>query len=343
MPPAPADPGYPLGTKIPLNNRITAACSGTADAAFDGNAATAWSSAATKPATCHLTLGLAQATAIGYVRWQIAQTGQVGSFAIQTSNDGSTWSTVGTVPAGSPGTWQRAWVNRTAQWVRVLVTNTTGATSIGGVAELELYAPATGTTTTTATSTPSPTQTLVPATATTAPATTKTATPNPANTPTSSPTATATPTKTATPVPTSTPTSTPTRTPSPTPTKTPIPPTPTPVPPTPPPAGEPNLVVSASVSNAEPAVDEDVTVTIVVSNVGSATHDDWIEIAIIYDGPDGADVPNDDGEIIADSIAPGGQEVAEQDVSFDDPGSYTITVVLGTGESAPPITVEVSE
>jgi hypothetical protein len=115
------------------------------------------------------------------------------------------------------------------------------------------------------------------------------------------------------------------------------------VPPTPPPAGEPNLVVSASVSNAEPAVDEDVTVTIVVSNVGSATHDDWIEIAIIYDGPDGADVPNDDGEIIADSIAPGGQEVAEQDVSFDDPGSYTITVVLGTGESAPPITVEVSE
>jgi hypothetical protein len=41
--------------------------------------------------------------------------------------------------------------------------------------------------------------------------------------------------------------------------------------------------------------------------------------------------------------APGGQKIAEEQVSFEEPGTYTITVLLDSGESAPPITIEVTE
>ena len=118
-----------------------------------------------------------------------------------------------------------------------------------------------------ATPTPEPTHTPTP---------TNTPTPTPTFTPT--PTATYTPTPTSTPIPTPTFTPTPTNTPEPTPTFTPTP-TSTPIPTptfTPTPAPVPALAIkNAFVSIAEPAIWEEVRVTVTVDNQGEATADEF--------------------------------------------------------------------
>ena len=120
----------------------------------------------------------------------------------------------------------------------------------------------------TPTHTPSPTPTNTPS-----PTPTNTPSPTPTNTPSPTPTHTPLPTPTNTPLPTPTftPSPTPTNTPLPTPTFTPSPtPTSTPVP------ALPALSIEdAWISNADPAIWEEVRVSVTVSNQGEATADEF--------------------------------------------------------------------
>ncbi len=107
-----------------------------------------------------------------------------------------------------------------------------------------------------------------------------TPTPTPSPTPTQTPTSSPTPTHTPSPAPTHTPSPAPTHTPPPTPTHTPMPtPTNTPIPTptfTPTPVPVPELAIkSAFISNADPAIWEEVRVSVTVSNQGEATADEF--------------------------------------------------------------------
>jgi hypothetical protein len=87
-----------------------------ASAAFDGNGATRWSSAFADPQWIRVDLG--SATAIGRVKlsWEAAYSS---AYQIQTSNDGTTWTTVKTVTGADGGVDEHTGLGANGRYLRI--------------------------------------------------------------------------------------------------------------------------------------------------------------------------------------------------------------------------------
>ncbi|MFF4291992.1 discoidin domain-containing protein, partial [Streptomyces sp. NPDC001633] len=84
-------------------------------AAFDGNAGTRWSSAASDPQWVQVDLGSAQSLCGAQLSWETAY---ATAYQIQTSTDGSTWNTVYTTTTGTGGVVNVSFT-ATARYVRM--------------------------------------------------------------------------------------------------------------------------------------------------------------------------------------------------------------------------------
>ncbi|WP_052457146.1 glycoside hydrolase family 3 C-terminal domain-containing protein [Streptomyces sp. AcH 505] len=87
----------------------------TAGAAFDGNAATRWSSAATDPQWLQVDLGAATEICGAQLTWEAAY---AKAYQIQTSNDGTNWTTGYSTTTGA-GSTENASFTATARYVRM--------------------------------------------------------------------------------------------------------------------------------------------------------------------------------------------------------------------------------
>jgi beta-glucosidase len=86
-----------------------------ASAAFDGDAGTRWSSAFSDPQWIQVDLGSSQALSSVTLTWETAA---AKAFQIQTSDDGSTWTTLSSITNGTGGT-QTLSVNGSGRYVRM--------------------------------------------------------------------------------------------------------------------------------------------------------------------------------------------------------------------------------
>ncbi|MEV7331463.1 family 20 glycosylhydrolase [Micromonospora sp. NPDC093244] len=139
---APGGPAVATGN-LALNRPATASSTETAafpaSAAVDGDLSTRWSSAYTDPSWIQVDLGSSQELSRVALRWEAAY---ARAYQIQTSTNGTTWTTAVTVTAGDGGTDEHI-LNTTARYVRVQ--GTQRATTYGySLQEFEVYGPKRG-------------------------------------------------------------------------------------------------------------------------------------------------------------------------------------------------------
>ncbi|WP_406085228.1 family 20 glycosylhydrolase [Micromonospora zamorensis] len=128
-----------LATNRPVTASSTETASFPASAAVDGDISTRWSSAYTDPSWIQVDLGSSQELSRVALRWEAAY---ARAYQIQTSTNGTTWSTAVTVTAGDGGTDEHL-VNTTARYVRMQ--GTARATTFGySLWEFEVYGPKKG-------------------------------------------------------------------------------------------------------------------------------------------------------------------------------------------------------
>ncbi|MEV1017283.1 MULTISPECIES: ThuA domain-containing protein [unclassified Micromonospora] len=112
--------GTPTGGNLLLNKPTTTSSSEGADVtgaqAVDGNLATRWSSAFSDPQWIRVDLG--SPTAIGRVKlaWEAAYSS---AYQIQTSNDGTTWTTVKTVTGADGGVDEHSGLGANGRYLRI--------------------------------------------------------------------------------------------------------------------------------------------------------------------------------------------------------------------------------
>ncbi len=134
-PPAPADAHHPL-----------TGSGGSSGATFtgrvrDGRLDTDWrTSGAPQPASGFFYIDLGGLMPISAVEWIFSQSGGAPHLEIQVSNDKKSWSSIGVAGNAPAGQWQRLNASASAQYVRWLIVNTSGAAQIGFIAEVRVIA-----------------------------------------------------------------------------------------------------------------------------------------------------------------------------------------------------------
>jgi hypothetical protein len=100
---------------------------------------------------------------IGTIRWVYGAEGIGDDLTIQVSDDKAVWTDVYTAGNAPAGEWQSAsFTNLRGKYIRWLFRNPNGDPVIGGLAEVEVYAPGAYTGSSEPTLTPTPTATIVP-------------------------------------------------------------------------------------------------------------------------------------------------------------------------------------
>ena len=139
-PAAPAAPAASCGTtNLALNKTATASslenASFTAADAVDGNLGTRWSSAFSDPQWLEVDLGSTQSICQVTLNWENAY---AAAFQIQTSPDGSTWTTIYSTTTGTGGT-QTLNITGSGRYIRMY--GTARATQYGySLWEFQVYA-----------------------------------------------------------------------------------------------------------------------------------------------------------------------------------------------------------
>lgn len=133
-------PGAPPATNLAVNRPVTASstesASLTANLAVDGNGGTRWSSAFSDPQWIRVDLGATRTITRVVLRWETAF-GR--SYQIQTSSDGTTWTTIHSTTTGAGGVEDFA-VTGSGRFVRM--NGTARGTQWGySLWELEVYGP----------------------------------------------------------------------------------------------------------------------------------------------------------------------------------------------------------
>lgn len=150
--PAPTE-GYPLTLNGQSANSISARV------VRDGDLGTIWTtrSDSPNPSVAEFYVGMSESRPIGSIRWVFGRTGLADRFTIEISNDLSTWTYV-TVRTNKPtGVWQEMRLrNVNARYVRFRFENPNGDARLGGISEVQVWAPG-------ASLTPTPTPTTGPA------------------------------------------------------------------------------------------------------------------------------------------------------------------------------------
>jgi hypothetical protein len=105
----------------------------------DGKLDTAWhTNGAIRPASASVYVDLGSIQAIGEISWIFSQTGGAPKLEIQVSDDKQSWVTIATAGNAAAGVWQRLQPEASGRYVRWLITNTTDATQLGYIAEVEV-------------------------------------------------------------------------------------------------------------------------------------------------------------------------------------------------------------
>jgi subtilisin family serine protease len=111
----------------------------------DNNLSTIWTTKKTSkaPSSAWVLVRLQNSQPVGSIRWVFGITGMADSFYIETSNDLVTWKKVTTKSNKPAGQWQEAMTKAgtTAKYVRFTFTNPNHDLQLGGIAEIQLWAP----------------------------------------------------------------------------------------------------------------------------------------------------------------------------------------------------------
>jgi subtilisin family serine protease len=166
---------------------------------WDGDLSTIWQTDGENvPNSAYVYVTIGSILPIGTIRWVYGTEGIADDLTIQISDDKSVWTDVHTASNAPVGEWQSAsFTNLRGKYIRWLFRNPNGDPIIGGLAEVEVYAPGAYAGSSESTSTPTATATITPASEAS-----PIASPVPAETETPIPTETATepPSDAATPV-----------------------------------------------------------------------------------------------------------------------------------------------
>jgi F5/8 type C domain len=111
--------------------------------ALDGKSSTAWRTAMTvAPRSGWVMFDLGRAVSLGELRWKFSELGYADGLRIESSDDGTSWSTVASPGnATAAGEWQRLDVEVTARLVRFFFTNPNSDADVGFLSEVRFYAP----------------------------------------------------------------------------------------------------------------------------------------------------------------------------------------------------------
>ncbi|MDQ3514625.1 MAG: S8 family serine peptidase [Chloroflexota bacterium] len=141
--PAPVATATPAtATPFPIAGVTGSANANPATTALDRDPATTWRAETgwVEPGVA-LTLDLGAVRPVGVVRWLTPLTGPTGGLALQVSEDGERWMTVGQPEWWEvDGQWRQWQVDVAARHVRFTFTNRDARTVLGGLAEVEVYA-----------------------------------------------------------------------------------------------------------------------------------------------------------------------------------------------------------
>ena len=107
--------------------------------ARDGSTLTSWYTTSSNPTKAAITIDYGSVTQLTGVKWVFRAANGADEFLVQTSSDGSTWSTVGTFRGGTLGTWYGNQLNRQGRYVKFTFTNPAGRDTLGYLAEVQLW------------------------------------------------------------------------------------------------------------------------------------------------------------------------------------------------------------
>ena len=157
-----AIPGQPY----PIVGNSRSGGSLAATLAYDGNLSTWWKTAATSPPNSAWVLfDLGSEQTFNTIGWVFGEAGIAGSMRIQTSDDKSIWTTVGTFGGSPVGQWQSLTTFSSGRYIRFFFNNVSSTAQLGGLAEVQFWPPGsspTATPTPTRTATATATQTPLP-------------------------------------------------------------------------------------------------------------------------------------------------------------------------------------
>jgi len=113
----------------------------TSVAVYDKNPGTYWATnTATPPATAYVYVDIGAVQPIGSVRWLFALDGAADAMQIQVSTDRVNWATIAQASNAPVGAWQvLPTPGITARYVRFYLTNPNGDSTLGGIAEIEVW------------------------------------------------------------------------------------------------------------------------------------------------------------------------------------------------------------
>ncbi len=110
---------------------------------LDGDAGSAWSSVP-GAGQASITVDLGQSYQLTGIRWMFSQSGGASDVALLVSQDGESWSHVASSSNRAPGSWEGAWTESTARYVRIAFTSSAGESVLGYLAELQVWGVAAG-------------------------------------------------------------------------------------------------------------------------------------------------------------------------------------------------------
>ncbi len=131
------------GTKLAIVGTGQAAGALLGSRAVDGSTSTSWyHSASPAPAESFVSFDLGSVRPVGEIRWVYRISGYADAFAIQVSADGVGWTTLANRGNSASLAWQSLAVATNGRYVRFFYTNPGGDTTLGYLAEVEIWGPA---------------------------------------------------------------------------------------------------------------------------------------------------------------------------------------------------------
>ncbi|MBA2470202.1 MAG: discoidin domain-containing protein [Chloroflexia bacterium] len=106
--------------------------------AIDGSQETSWVSA-DGVGQASLTINLGSIQSLTGIRWMYLQSGGADSMRLQISTDGNNWTQLVTTSNRAPFTWEGWSTDASAQYVRLVFDNPNGVTTLGYVAEVQVW------------------------------------------------------------------------------------------------------------------------------------------------------------------------------------------------------------
>lgn len=127
------------GSKLQITRSFGSSNGSGSGRVWDGNDASSWYTVTSKPTYGYFQLYLDDVHTLSGIRWKFNGSGEADSMLIQTSTDGSTWTSVGRYGNAPANTWRGENLSRTGRYVRFIFANPNNDPRIGLVSEVEIW------------------------------------------------------------------------------------------------------------------------------------------------------------------------------------------------------------